>query len=70
MFVSELPANAKPYKGLGMEGAVAKWYASLNGSRSIAPIRKAAANTISGLSYFELVARDFEKSHGNNFGSS
>jgi ubiquinone/menaquinone biosynthesis C-methylase UbiE len=29
MFVSESSANAKPYKGLGMEGAVAKWYASL-----------------------------------------
>src|ERR1700746_2589009 len=29
MFVSASPANTKPYKGLGMEGAVAKWYASL-----------------------------------------
>lgn len=29
MFVSESPANTKPYRGLGMEGAVAKWYASL-----------------------------------------
>src|ERR1700744_6255109 len=29
MFVSELSAKTKHYKGLGMEGAVAKWYASL-----------------------------------------
>jgi ubiquinone/menaquinone biosynthesis C-methylase UbiE len=29
VFVSESSANTKPYKGLGMEGAVAKWYASL-----------------------------------------
>ncbi len=29
MFVSESSAKTKPYKGLGMEGAVAKWYASL-----------------------------------------
>jgi 2-polyprenyl-3-methyl-5-hydroxy-6-metoxy-1,4-benzoquinol methylase len=29
MSVSASPANTKPYKGLGMEGAVAKWYASL-----------------------------------------
>lgn len=29
MFVSESSARTKPYKGLGMEGAVAKWYASL-----------------------------------------
>jgi ubiquinone/menaquinone biosynthesis C-methylase UbiE len=29
MSLSASSANAKPYKGLGMEGAVAKWYASL-----------------------------------------
>jgi ubiquinone/menaquinone biosynthesis C-methylase UbiE len=29
MTVSASSANAKPYKGLGMEGVVAKWYASL-----------------------------------------
>jgi SAM-dependent methyltransferase len=29
MSVSASSANTKPYKGLGMEGVVAKWYASL-----------------------------------------
>lgn len=57
MFVSASSANAKPYKGLGMEGAVAKWYASLT-KKSLEDFktlaRRIAAQTPSGSNVLEV----------------
>jgi ubiquinone/menaquinone biosynthesis C-methylase UbiE len=57
MSVSASSANAKPYKGLGMEGAVAKWYASLT-KKSLedfkALARRIAAQVPRGSSVLEV----------------